>query len=158
MQKWKAYLKYSFENGPPVLGVEDKAKLLHNLEGRCAVLTMSDRSLALAFELRAQDFETAMSAAKIAADDAFAAIGLPPERIIRGEIIDAAEAQHEDDVTPDYMGVAEIAQALGVSKQRVVQMSKTRNFPAPAQRLAAGPIWRGETIDQVKHTRLMRLG
>ena len=42
----------------------------------------------------------------------------------------------------ELVGVAEIAAMLGISRQRVTTLSKRADFPAPRERLAAGPIWR----------------
>lgn len=42
----------------------------------------------------------------------------------------------------DVLGTAEVAALLGVSKQRVKQMTDLRILPTP-QNLAAGPIWDG---------------
>lgn len=50
---------------------------------------------------------------------------------------------------PDHlMGTTEIASLLGVSRQRVQQLSKGDNFPAPVARLAAGPIWLREDVER----------
>lgn len=43
---------------------------------------------------------------------------------------------------PDHlMGVTEIADLLGVSRQRVQQLAKTEGFPAPYDVLTMGAIW-----------------
>lgn len=47
---------------------------------------------------------------------------------------------------PDHlMGLTEIAEMLGVSRQRVHQLAKANDFPAPVARLSAGTIW--ERVD-----------
>jgi predicted DNA-binding transcriptional regulator AlpA len=38
-------------------------------------------------------------------------------------------------------GVSEVAEMLGVSKQRVSELAKTRGFPKPLVTLASGPVW-----------------
>ena len=43
---------------------------------------------------------------------------------------------------PKLAGIAELAEALGVSKQRVDQLRARDDFPLPIQELAAGPVWR----------------
>jgi predicted DNA-binding transcriptional regulator AlpA len=43
------------------------------------------------------------------------------------------------------MGTAEVAKLLGVSRQRVNQLSHRDDFPEPVARLAAGPVW--QTVD-----------
>ncbi len=41
----------------------------------------------------------------------------------------------------NLVGVAEIAEMLGVTRQRVHQLAKTPGFPAPLAELSAGAIW-----------------
>lgn len=45
------------------------------------------------------------------------------------------------------MGVAEIAQLLGVSRQRVTQLAKAEGFPRPVASLAAGPVWESADVE-----------
>lgn len=49
-------------------------------------------------------------------------------------------------VDEDLMGTAEIADLLGVSRQRVFQLSLHQDFPDPVVRLSAGTFWRGHEI------------
>jgi hypothetical protein len=42
---------------------------------------------------------------------------------------------------PELVGVSEIGEMLGVTRQRAWELSRQRNFPAPIMQLAAGPIW-----------------
>jgi predicted DNA-binding transcriptional regulator AlpA len=39
-------------------------------------------------------------------------------------------------------GIREIADLLGVSRQRANQIAATKTFPKPLARLAMGPVWR----------------
>jgi predicted DNA-binding transcriptional regulator AlpA len=39
------------------------------------------------------------------------------------------------------LGVREIATLLGVSRQRADQITRTKQFPDPVARLAAGAVW-----------------
>lgn len=46
------------------------------------------------------------------------------------------------------VGISEIAQMLGVTRQRAVQLvADYRDFPAPAASLAAGRIWRRRQVE-----------
>lgn len=47
-------------------------------------------------------------------------------------------------------GITEVAEILGVSKQRAHQITSSADFPKPADRLAAGPVWRREVVEQWK--------
>ena len=44
-------------------------------------------------------------------------------------------------VARHLVGVAEIAQIFGVSKQTAVKYSQRPDFPEPLDRLASGPVW-----------------
>jgi predicted DNA-binding transcriptional regulator AlpA len=46
------------------------------------------------------------------------------------------------------MGVAEVAELLGVTRQRVTQLAKTDGFPEPQVRLASGPVWESADVEQ----------
>jgi predicted DNA-binding transcriptional regulator AlpA len=49
---------------------------------------------------------------------------------------------------PDQLvGLTEIASRLGVSRQRVHQLSQQEGFPDPVARLAAGLIWEWADIE-----------
>lgn len=47
---------------------------------------------------------------------------------------------------PNVLGVSELAQLLGVSRQRVSELARRSHFPKPFAELAAGPIWLEPTI------------
>lgn len=49
-------------------------------------------------------------------------------------------------VDEELLGAAEIADLLGVTRQRVFQLSHREDFPAPVVRLSAGIIWRGSEV------------
>ena len=46
-----------------------------------------------------------------------------------------------------FMGVTEIASMLGVSKQRVIQLSQRESFPVPVATLASGRIWKRKDVE-----------
>lgn len=46
----------------------------------------------------------------------------------------------------ELVGTAEIAEMLGVSRQRVHELSKARDFPEPVALLGAGNIWQRDDI------------
>lgn len=48
----------------------------------------------------------------------------------------------------EFIGIAEIARALGVARNSAWRYTRRPGFPAPVSRLAAGPIWR--TLDVEK--------
>ena len=51
-------------------------------------------------------------------------------------------------MTHHLLGTTEVAALLGLSRQRVHQLATDDpGFPAPAVRLAAGPVWEREAIE-----------
>ena len=51
-------------------------------------------------------------------------------------------------MSDDLMGVYEIAELLGVTRQRVDELSRTHeDFPEPEATLASGRIWRRSEIE-----------
>lgn len=50
-------------------------------------------------------------------------------------------------MAPDLVGTAEIADMLGVTNQRVHQLSETDDFPEPVAVLAAGRIWKRADVE-----------
>jgi predicted DNA-binding transcriptional regulator AlpA len=57
---------------------------------------------------------------------------------------------------PELMGAAEVAELLGVSRQRVNQLAQGGDFPRPVAVLHAGRIWRGEDVRAWKVERQLR--
>lgn len=51
---------------------------------------------------------------------------------------------------PPLAGVAEAAEILGWTKQKVATYIKRGKLPDPIQRLASGPIWTKEQIETYK--------
>jgi predicted DNA-binding transcriptional regulator AlpA len=51
-------------------------------------------------------------------------------------------------VTEHLVGVAEIAQLLGVTRQRVNALASRPSFPKPEAVLTAGRIWRRSDIEE----------
>lgn len=52
----------------------------------------------------------------------------------------------DDPNVPELVGVAEVARLLKVSRQRVSELSRRSDFPAPLARLATGPIWKKSAV------------
>ncbi len=55
-------------------------------------------------------------------------------------------------VAQELVGVAEIADMLGVTRQRVHQLTKTAEFPRPLAELSAGVIWDRAEVERWART------
>lgn len=68
--------------------------------------------------------------------------------VIPGDLVDAeimTLAEHDrrlaEPARPPLVGIAEIAEILGVSRQRASQLQTKPDFPAPTATLRSGPVW-----------------
>ena len=61
-------------------------------------------------------------------------------------------------VKQPLMGFKEIADLLGVSRQRARQLAATPAFPEPVARLAAGPIYESAAVEAWAKTRNTKSG
>lgn len=59
---------------------------------------------------------------------------------------EALAAELDRPQIPDLAGGKEVAELLGVSKQRLHQLTGREDFPNPILRLASGPVWLVESI------------
>lgn len=93
---------------------------------------------------------TARQAVDAAAREVTAALrafGLTAARVVRIEVMPEEELDAEMRQLPvEFMGVREIAEAAGVSRQRADQLTKRDDFPAPIATLASGSVWPGVAV------------
>ena len=55
---------------------------------------------------------------------------------------------HESDDMQELVGAQEVAELLGVTRQRVHQLAGTEGFPEPAARLSQGSVWKLRHIEK----------
>jgi len=88
---------------------------------------------------------TVLGAAKCAESKVRRALAdLGVEFSIEGMQVTQAEALADwldSPVVPALVGVREVAELLGVSKQRASELARSKKFPAPLTTLASGPVW-----------------
>jgi hypothetical protein len=117
--------------------------VIEALTGHGPALSVANDEVSVRFSIDAPSVEDACQ-------DALALFRniLPDLRVFRIEVETADELDMRlaaDDV-PELLGVAELAQALGVSKQRISELTELGRFPAPVARLKAGPVWQRSAI------------
>ena len=111
--------------------------------GDDAVVGVEADALEVDISVRARDV---LAAARKAVDRATLALSkLKISSISIDALTLQTEAELDEELAqpsyPELVGVAEIADILGVSRQRVHELSQRRDFPVPIARLAAGPVW-----------------
>jgi hypothetical protein len=69
--------------------------------------------------------------------------GLPSWPVVRIEVTDweRFDAELDEPNTPDLVGVAELAELCGVTRQRASVLARSGGFPEPLAELASGPVW-----------------
>jgi hypothetical protein len=69
--------------------------------------------------------------------------GLPPWPVVKLEVTEweRFDAELDEPNTPDLVGVAELAELCGVTRQRASVLARSGGFPEPLAELASGPVW-----------------
>lgn len=83
-------------------------------------------------------------------DNATIDAGFPAQwPTVRFEVLTQAELEAELAERPyDLVGAAEVAELLGVQRQRVTQLQTRAGFPAPVAVLRAGPVWTRASLNR----------
>jgi predicted DNA-binding transcriptional regulator AlpA len=108
-----------------------------------------ERGTALAVEPGGRDLSATLTVeaptVPIAAEAAIAHVTAAVAGVVHRVQIDTAEAYHRwltEPPFPELVGTAEVAEMLGVSRQRVNALTAHPDFPRPVAELAAGKVWR----------------
>ena len=131
--------------------LEELLDLLVDRGGAVSASTMGDR-YAATFSV---DEEVATVADAVALGcEVFTSLaeksGLPAWPVVRAEALTYEE--HDRDLEtpnfPELVGVSEIAELLGVTRQRASALARTRDFPTPVATLASGPVWTRPSLNR----------
>lgn len=96
--------------------------------------------------------ENAVAAPRIATQNLLAVLLSRAEVVVFGvqeiQVLTPEEQDRQlaEPSLPELAGVAEVAERLGVSKQRVDQLRKRPDFPSPIATLKSGPIWSAASL------------
>ncbi|MGI8795543.1 MAG: hypothetical protein ACR2IR_02965 [Acidimicrobiia bacterium] len=76
--------------------------------------------------------------------------GLPPWPVVHAEVLTYEEQDRELETPnfPELVGVSEIAELLGVTRQRASALARRRGFPTPVATLASGPVWTRPSLNR----------
>lgn len=146
---WTAQLTYH----APRLDLERRLEIVEALQANAAYDDDTGR-LVLTFEVEGT---TARQAADNAARTGGAAVsaaarGIVPARPTRILVMPTEEfiAETENPSPIELSGVAEIADILGVSRQRAFQLTGREDFPDAVADLASGPVFTTPSIHEFK--------
>jgi hypothetical protein len=95
------------------------------------------------FYLRARDLETAIEDGLAMWREGLSRAGLSEHPTVRFDVQDeqSLEAEAARPLLPPLAGVGELAELLGVSRQRASVIARSKGFPEPLADLAAGPVF-----------------
>lgn len=117
--------------------------IMDSLKSYSAVGSFSATALGVQLSLEASSPETAVVKALRTFRNALHKAGIEQEPQIVDVDVEAAEHMEARlrEPDPELVGISELAALLAVTQQRASQLAARRDFPAPYQRLASGPVW-----------------
>lgn len=117
--------------------------ILDYLEGLGPTVSVRPGRVTVRLSIDDPDFRLAGDAAVHVVTEALGKCCLDPGQVVHLEVetADDLAAQLEEPTFPALLGVAEVAELLGVTKQRASALAMSKSFPRPIAELKAGPIW-----------------
>lgn len=137
MPTWTVHLSHAYDGRPGSEQAESLEEALADLDG---VVSAGDNVLHVDLTLIAPD---PVSAARQALEQVEQHPDPQRLKLVGVEALPEQEAQRRllEPALPELAGGREVAEMLGVSKQRLHQLLGRDDFPDPVVRLAAGPVW-----------------
>lgn len=123
-------------------------ELLTELHPLAAVVTLGGTDLGIQITVPSGGAPAALQRGLVRIEPALASAGFATDMtMIEVSAVDADILHERNERPPErFLGLAEVAQLFGVSKQRVSELRATPRFPAPIAELAAGPVWKASTL------------
>lgn len=148
MNEWDVEIDFAAD--PRLDRIEDVADafvdLTVNVDG---VAGVHEGTLTVAVTIRARDYREAIDEATEGIMTSLARITPIELEIARVQASTAEWTQAAvDRPLPEMMGVAEVAERLEVTKQRVAELRDAERLPAPLTHLRSGPIWPRPAIER----------
>lgn len=137
MPTWTVHLTHAYDGRP---GADQTESLEESLAGYDGAVSAGDDVLHVDLTLTAPD---PTSAARQALEQVAQHPDSQRLALAGVEVLSEREAQRRlhEPALPELAGGREVADLLGVSKQRLHQLLARDDFPEPVVRLAAGPVW-----------------
>ncbi|MEX0755715.1 MAG: hypothetical protein WD556_11460 [Actinomycetota bacterium] len=121
------------------------AAILDALDRYSPAISYGPGSLSIRISVEDQSINHAFTPAYATCIDALTVSGLRRDidfRLAVVEIATEAELEREISEPPiELVGATELAEMLGVTRQRASTLATSSTFPAPLARLASGPVW-----------------
>jgi hypothetical protein len=146
---WSVYVQAAGPaNAPPVdeAAVERFAESLSTYSPAVTGAIAPEHERVWSAQLAVSDLDDPVRAAQVARDlvtTAARKAGLPAWPVVKLEVTEweRFDAELDEPNTPDLVGIAELAELVGVRRQRASVLARRSDFPKPLAELASGPVW-----------------
>ncbi|HET7486535.1 MAG TPA: hypothetical protein VFJ85_01305 [Acidimicrobiales bacterium] len=150
MTTWWSVSLSAAGGGPALDEVDERlVDLAEALEEHAGVVSSQPLRYGARLSVQAPSAGKAVETASRRFREAAGRVGLPSWPVVSAEAVTEAEleAELEGPTYPKLMGVTEVAEALGTSRQRVSALARQRRgLPPPLAQLASGPVWSATTL------------
>lgn len=136
------------------LGVDDARidRLVDELEEHAGVVAVGSRTLSTRISVESESAVSALTDAVQVAQVAFTSTMISFEGPSDPIEVDLTTAERLDErlaePPEEYVGATELAELLGVSRQRASSLATSSTFPPPVARLASGPVWPKSSVSR----------
>jgi hypothetical protein len=160
MTEWSVDLQAANGTGTTDVDEDSIDELLDALSQESAAVSYLPGRYSIRLTVHASDITAALAEATSRVCSAADKAGLPPWPFVQATMQSAEELDRDlaRSAVPALLGVAELAQRLGVTRQRASDLANSSSFPRPITVLAAGPIWAETTVTRYLATWARRPG
>lgn len=149
--EWTVLVEAVAPEGASPLDIDDPAidRFLEALDGWGGAVSAGANGWSARIAVEARNVTDAITDATCVVGENAKKAGLPKWPVLRVEALEWAqfEAELAKPNFPDIIGTTEVAELLGVSRQRLHELRTQGRFPEPMTVLAASPIWMRPTVE-----------
>lgn len=160
MKTWSVELEAAAGADGRIVDEDRVDDLVEALRQESAALAYLPDRYSVRLNIQAEEVHEAVKEAVRRVSTAVGKSGLPSWPFVHAIANTADELDRElaTPTTPTLLGVAELAERLGVTKQRASDLAKGASFPKPLEVLASGPVWAESTVTRYVATWIRRPG
>lgn len=154
---WVVSITYAQSSGASVVVSADaRDSAIRRLPGRNVILGIGSNSVSATATIEATSHQQAALTMETACDEALARAEIRGLHVVDCHVVDEERLSRDNAIIPDLVGVSEIAQMMGVSKQRAWQYTKKTSFPNVVQETKAGRFWNAHDVEAALQSRSAR--
>jgi hypothetical protein len=159
MTEWSVELQ-AVGDGTARLDEDGIGDLIEALSQESAAVSFLPGRYSVRLTVQASDIPAALAEATSRASGAVEKARLPLWPFVQATVLTAEEFDRElrQPALPVLLGVAELAERLGVTRQRASDLARASSFPRPITTLASGPVWAEPTVTRYIGTWTRRPG